>query len=219
MSQNPIDLAFQAQGRAASGDSDPGLDETLALYVDGRLEQHQIAALHREALRHPGTFELLRASVDALGVRQRPVALRILGRLVRDGVQRGLELVNAFELTLREPHGELVPALGRLRGEGAVDLLTIQGPGQGLDELELQVRPDGTTSLTVRADEIPGMQQDENASILFIADGKPREKRPFGKHSVTFAPLAESLYTIALTAKAPGAPSRTLIEAEVDLRG
>ncbi len=219
-----IDRLFELRGqRAPRSEPAPGSpsDETLAAYVDGLLPPAQRRVVVNQILACPDSFEVVRAFVDAVGMRTTPAPFRVVGRLL----QRGIELLNAFELTLRDPdQGRLVPALGALRrtdtGDGAVaELLHIRGPGSGLDELEVQMQTNGTARLVIRCDALPDLGAGEIPSVVFEVDGQPREKRPFTGEPVAFAPLGVGQFDIRLVAKAPGQPGRTLAEASVDLIG
>lgn len=206
---------FAAKGRAAISPDGLPSDEQLALYVDGKLLPHQRRLLEERALSCPHTYEVLKASVDALGVRREAATFRVVARLV----EKGLELVNAFEHRLRRPEGELVPALGALRGGEGTELLTLQGPGRGLDELELQRHGDGTAHLTVRGSGGLPLEDGERASYVVEVDGQARVKRPYSASPLDVGPLdAGSVYDVKVVAKAPGSAPRTVVDASVDLR-
>jgi hypothetical protein len=133
---------------------------------------------------------------------------------------RGLALLNAAELTLREltASGVPAPALGALRGGLARDgLVSIQGPGAGLDTLDLQVQPDGSVRLTVSGQLPPG-PEGELRAVLLEADGLTREKRPYSGDPVVLGPLERGArYRVAIVARRPGQELRNMGEAEVDL--
>ncbi len=215
MSHSDLNHVFAAKGRAAIDPAGLPNDELLALYVDGKLLPHQRRMIEERALNCPHTYEVLRAAVDTLGVRREAATFRVVARLV----EKGLELVNAFEHRLRRPEGELVPALGALRGDGADSLLTLQGPGSGLDELELQRHADGTAHLTVRGESELALATEERASFVVEVDGEPRVKRPYSSTPLDVGPLdAGSVYDVKVVAKAPGRSARTVVDASLDLR-
>ena len=188
-------------------------DEALAAYLEGRLSSGARRRLEQEALTDPARFELLRASVDAVGVKvRRP--FRVLARLK----DRGLELLNEVDLTLRSLL-DPPPALGALRRHsGAAEgLVALAGPGEGIDELDLQVLPDHTARVVVRCTEPLDLRVDESVSITLDTDGELREKHPFDGNSFTFSALQPGQHVVRLMARSPGRQSRMLAEAAIDL--
>ncbi len=218
---NPIDSVFSALGRAPvnSIPSDLLTDEILAIYLDGGLSPADCAALERRVLTDPAAFELYRAAVDVIGMRpaRESEPFRILARIH----ERGLKVLNELEHRFWAlVDGSLQPALGPLRA-GAVaepDLLTVLGPGNGLDELDLQLQSDGSTRLEVRSRVRPEVGADEKLSILLETDGQVREKRPFEGDRAAFDGLVVGRHVVTLQARAPGGQPRTLARAEVALQ-
>ncbi|GJM21930.1 MAG: hypothetical protein DHS20C15_18450 [Planctomycetota bacterium] len=203
--------------------AEPGPDfpseESFAAYLDDALPLTERRAFEARVLRDPAAYALLRCAVDVLAEAERPVSssTRILASIKR----HGLQLLNAMELsfqTLRD--GQLRPALGALRGEAgdeSFQLLRIDGPGHGLDELELSSQSDGSVQLTVRGREPLQLQAGEISSIVLEAEGEPREKRPFSGEPLGFTPLGHGRYTLRLVARAPGHPLRELACAHLEL--
>jgi hypothetical protein len=212
---HPIEDIFRHPGLLASSPAtDAGHhDETLAAYLEGRLPSGARRRLEREALADPTRFELLRASVDAVGGPARRPFL-VLARLK----DRGLELLNEVDLTLRSLF-EPQPALGALRRHpgAAEDLVALAGPGEGIDELDLQVLPDHTARVVVRCTEPLDLRVDESVSITLDTDGELREKHPFDGDSFTFSALQPGHHVVRLMARSPGRETRTLAEAAIDL--
>lgn len=216
-----LDHVFRVHGLRAV-DNEPCLgdipDDTLGAFVDGLLSQSERQRIADRLLLDPEAYDIVRAVADAVGLRSRPTVYRIVARVVQDG----LELLNGFELTLRQPSsGELVPALGAVRGENAqqTDLLHFDGPGGGLDEIEMQKQADGTARVVVTSHDLPALEEAESPSIVLECDGKTREMRPLTDQPVTFGPLREGSYDLKLIARAPGSTSRTLAEASIQLLG
>jgi hypothetical protein len=148
-----------------------------------------------------------------------PPSVRIIGRMAA----RGIELLNHLELTFRTlVDGPLTPALGTLRradtrAPAVSEWLCVRGPGQGLDELELQTQADGTVRLLVRCDRLPDLQPGETASLVLEVDGATREKRAFTGEAMSFAPLSRGSCRLRLMARAPGTTGRALAEATIQL--
>lgn len=217
-----LEQFFRTRG-AELWPAEPGPDfpaeEVFAAYLDDALPLTERRAFEARVLRDPAAYALLRCAVDTLAEAERPVSrsTRIVARLK----QTGLQLLNAMELsfqTLRD--GQLRPALGALRGEASEDsvqLLRIDGPGSGLDELELARQSDGSVQLTVRGREPIPLQSGEISSVVLEADGEPREKRPFSGDALGFSPLGHGRYTLRLVARAPGHPLRELASAHLEL--
>ena len=235
-----VDQFFASQGQSTRS-PEPGpqclSDEQLAGYVGALLPARDRQALETHALACADCHELLQVLVDVIGVREpalrtehrlapirtaEPASIRVIGRLVQRGRQRGLELVNAMDLVFRAlAQGSPAPALGALRGSAAAppvsDLFVIRGPGSGLDELEVQVQADGTARLTVHCRDLPALRPGEMLSVVLDVDGGPREKRPLGGEPISFAPIGAGDYRVRLTARAPGQPTRELAEASLQL--
>jgi hypothetical protein len=216
-------------------------DEAFANYLGALLPAQERAVLETHALACFPCHELLRMVVDMasagltaplpahpLSAREgtrspspEPLSLRIVGKLAA----RGIELLNHLELTFRTlVDGPLTPALGTLRraatpAPAVSEWLCIRGPGQGLDELELQVQADGTVRLVVRCDKLPDLAAGESASIILDVDGAARERRAFDGQPVSFAPLGRGSYRVRVVARAAGAPARALAEAAIDFTG
>jgi len=207
-------------------------DEQVAGYVSTPLSAAERERVESHALACAECQELLQAVVSVIGApgpaylpsrrpetvaAGEPVSLRIVGRLVQRGMQRGLELLNAADLVLRGLTPQPV-ALGALRGTPPTsDVFCIQGPGSGLDELQVQVQTDGTASLTVQCEKPPALGAGEILSVLLAVDGAPREKRPLGAEPVRFAPIGTGEYRVQVIARAPGQLPRTLAEASLQL--
>jgi hypothetical protein len=220
-------------------------DEAFAGYLAALLPAAQREALELHSLACADCHDPLRMVVDitseearlvvtpsrelvAAPVRAGHARLRIVGRLV----QRGIELLNHAELTFRTVMDPLTPVLDPVRGAAAAagvssdvgsgapatsEWISVRGPGDGLDELELQFQANGTAQLVVRCEHLPELQPGELASILLDVDGFAREKRPFSGEPLTFAPLGRGSYRVRLVARAPGGPARPLAEATLEL--
>lgn len=226
-----FDHVFALRGLLSSRSAPPGpecpTDELLAAYADVLLPIRARESLENHALHCAPCHELVRALVDAGIVRSEPVrvglratsstptVVTIIGRLV----QRGIELLNQADLSFGARGAPVpVPVLGGLRSTtAAADLVSIRGPGHGIDDIELQVQPNGTARLGVRCDALPDLPADEVLSIVLAVDGAPREKRPFDGSPVSFAPIGLGRYEIRLVARAPGRQARELSRAVIDL--
>ena len=212
---NPVDRLFRSCGQLPAPTEDVGpFEETLAAYLDGRLNPGARRHLENQVLANPEQFELFRAAVDTIGVTA-PQPFRVLARLK----DRGLELLNEVELAFRsllDPGPVALGALRRHQTENA-DLVTLFGPGEGIDELDLQAQPDHTTRLIVRCTDLLDLRVDESVSITLDTDGELREKHPFDGSSFVFAALTSGQHTVRLVARAPGRTPRTLAEAQIDL--
>jgi hypothetical protein len=233
-SSNDVNGFFAFRGEPVrSPDPSPAClsDEQIAGYVSTPLPNSEREAVETHALLCAECQELLQAVVSVIGAAgpalrparrpapaaSEPVSLRIVGRLVQRGMQRGLELLNAADLVMRGLSPQAVP-LGALRGAPpTADLFRIQGPGSGLDELQVQVQADGTASLTVQCEKPPALRTGEMLSVLLAVDGAPREKRPLGAEPVRFAPIGTGEYRVQVIARAPGEQPRTLAEASLQL--
>lgn len=220
---NQIFESFLRQRGADLWPADPGPDfpaeEDFAAYLDDVLPLTERRAFEKRVLRDPAAFVLLRAAVDALADARQdvPRTTHILARLA----ERGLQLLNALDHSFRVlREGELQPALGALRGEASEsgsDLLRIDGPGRGLDELELARQSDGSVHLTARAREPLPLAEGEISSLVLEADGEPREKRPYSGDPLAFSPLGTGRFTLRLLARAPGQDARELACAHLEL--
>jgi hypothetical protein len=218
-----VSRAFRASGRprrAADPDSGCTPDEMLAGYLESRLSERDRQLLEDHALHCGDCNEVLSSAVDAVGVSAPiPASVHILGRLTRHGI----ELLNHFELAIRSLGDSMpVPALGALRGISTEapptsEMVILAGPGNGLDELELQVQSNGATRLSVRCAHLPELRPGEIVSVILEVDGTPREKRPLSGEAISFAPLGPGHYCVRLMARAPGCPSRELSQAIIDL--
>lgn len=198
-------------------------DEIVAGYLESQLPERDRQMLETHVLQCSDCHEVLKSAVDAIGVAvpaSTPVSVRILGRLARHGI----EILNHVELTIRSL-GEAAPApaLGALRratseAPPASDLVVLSGPGNGLDELVLQVQPNGSTRLSVRCTQLPDLRSGEVVSVVLEVDGTPREKRPLSEDTISFAPIGPGSYRVRLIARAPGGPARVLSQAILDLK-
>jgi hypothetical protein len=214
---NPIDAAFQLSGRSAADPcSECPDDDTLAAWCDRALSATETRALEDHALECPALLQTLGVLAEALAPAEPGPVLRVM--LAVRG--RGLALLNAAEVALREltSGGAPAPALGALRGGLAQDgLLSIEGPGEGLDALDLHVQPDGSMRVTVSG-RLPEGPEGELRSVLVEADGLPREKRPYSGEPVALGPFETgSRYRVAIVARRPGQELRSLGEALLDL--
>lgn len=194
-------------------------DDDVSAFLDGALPATQARAIEDHALECSATRAIL-ASIAESDDSPAP-APNPLVRVAACIKGRGLQLLNAAELALRElaSNGTPVPALGSLRGgDTATDgLVSVTGPGDGLDALDLQVQSDGTVRLTVSGD-LPAARSGEIQAILLEAEGLPREKRPYTGEPVTLGPLEPGArYRVAVVARRPGEDLRSVAEALVDL--
>jgi hypothetical protein len=212
---NPVDRLFRQRGHSPAPSKDVGpFEETLAAYLDGRLNPGARRRLENQVLADPEQFELFRCAVDTIGVTT-PQPFRVLARLK----DRGLELLNEVELAFRsllDPEPAALGALRRHKMENA-DLVTLFGPGEGIDELDLQAQPDRTTRVIVRCTDLMDLRVDESVSITLDTDGELREKHPFDGNTFVFPALTSGQHTVRLVARAPGRTPRTLSEAQIDL--
>ena len=221
MTDSPIDLFFAARGRATN-DLPTGRpdDETLAAWLDGGLSPGQRRLLEEQALTDPALFELLRAAVDGIGASVPAAGARPF-RVLANLKARGLEILNAFEVRFWAlvDGDQFQPAFGPLRRDAvtAPDMLTVRGPGQGLDELDLQLQADRTTRLVVRAELAPETAADEKLSLLLESDGVLRRKLPFEASGMILTDLAAGHHVLRLVARAPGGEARELARAEIVL--
>jgi len=219
-------------------------DEAFADYLGALLPAAEREALELHSLACADCHDLLRMIVDVaatgaqvFGAATAPAAaspgrlatrpsspVRIVGRLV----QRGIELINHAELVFDMLTSPGTPALGIARGTAeapaapataplASPWISVRGPGEGLDALELQMQTNGTARLVVRCEHMPALRPGELATIALDIDGSVREKRPFGGDPVTFAPIGRGAYRVRLVARAPGGTARPLAEASLEL--
>ncbi len=216
-----LDIAFATAGtrrlRQEPGPDCPS-DELLAGYADSLLTATEIRRLEDHALECPDCHLVLKTVLD---LRSAPATAPRRVSVVARVLQRGLELLNPLEVTLRSLVDGPAPALGAVRGEGAgasTEVIAVEGPGHGLDQVEIRLQPDGQVRLEVRGDEPPPVYAGEIASVVLEVDGAPREKRPFSGAPLAFAPQDHGSYRIRLVARAPGADPRELGEAVIELR-
>lgn len=216
---NPVRTLFDLAGTLAS-EACPSCpdDDTLAAWCDRALPATELRAVDDHALICSATRALLAALADASD--SIPTEPNSVVRVLAAIRGRGLALLNAADLTLRNLtcDGSPAPALGALRGGLASDgLVSIQGPGRGLDALDLQVQPDGSVRVTVSG-VLPEGPEGELRSVLLEADGLPREKRPYSGEPVVLGPVERGArYRVAVVARRPGQELRSLGEALLDL--
>jgi hypothetical protein len=197
-------------------------DDLIAGYIDGALSATENRQLEDHSLLCGDCHLVLKTVVDVRGLTEAatatvPPKVSLVARIA----QRGLQLLNPLEVRLRTLLDEgLTPALGAVRGDrsDASDVIAIEGPGQGLDELQIQLQPDGQVRLQVRGDTPPPVRAGEVSSVLLEVDGMPREKRPYTGEPLAFAPQGHGHFRIRLVARAPGEDARDLSEASVELR-
>ena len=125
--------------------------------------------------------------------------------------------VGAANVAQRARRQNIAATLARCKMGEIDEVIAIEGPGQGIDELEIQLQPDGQVRLQVRG-ESPPIQSGEISSVMLEVDGMPREKRPYTGEPLAFAPQGHGHFRIRLLARAPGEDSRELSEAVVELR-
>jgi len=167
--------------------------------------------MHHRTLHHPLQIAL---TLEVPKTTQRPPRKRRI-KPVRLRNRRRSRL----KLTVRRlREGGLQPALGGVRGESApAEVVTVDGPGFGLDELELASRPGGSVRLQVRGTRPLPLEEGEVSSLVLEVDGADREKRPFTGDPMAFGPLGPGVYRLRLVARAPGRPARPLGTATVEL--
>ncbi|RKY20134.1 MAG: hypothetical protein DRQ55_08705 [Planctomycetota bacterium] len=214
---NPISLAFSLAGaRSATPCPECPDDDALAAWCDRDLGATAARTLEDHALTCCSLSAVLGALAETLTPAETGPVLRVL--LAIKG--RSLALLNAADVTLREltTGGAPAPALGALRGGLAQDgLISLDGPGEGLDALDVQVQSDGSLRLTVSGS-LPEGPEGELRSILVEADGLPREKRPYNGEPIALGPFEPgSRYRVAVVARRPGQELRSLGEALLDL--
>ena len=216
-----IDTAFSTSG-AGSLPADPGPDcpseGFFSGYIDKSLTATEMRHIEEHALVCAGCHGVLKAMVD---LRELPTASSARLSVVARVVQRGLELLNPLEVSLRSLTAlDASPDLGAIRGSPSdmPEVISIDGPGQGLDEVQIRLQPDGQIRLEVRGDDPPPVYSGEIASVILEVDGKPREKRPFSGAPLAFSPQDQGCYRIRLLARAPGEEARELSETLIELR-
>ncbi len=231
---NLLDTAFATAGsRSLSPEPGPHCpsDGLLAGYVDEALTATEKRGVEEHALSCGDCHMLIKAVVD-LSLPAPLATPRV--SLVARVLQRGLELLNPLEVTVRslmeraDGEADLQPAaaLGGLRRSEAgsssesvaPEVIAIDGPGQGIDELQIRLQPDGQVRLQVCGNEPPPVHAGEIASVVLEVDGAPREKRPYNGSPMAFAPQNHGHYRIRLVARAPGEELRELSEAVIELR-
>jgi len=198
-------------------ESCPG-DDDLAALIDGALPATQARAIEDHALVCSATRAILSAVTEANESPAR--APSAVMRIVAAVKGRGLQLLNAADLTLRDLAGSAspAPALGGLRGDTATSgIVVLNGPGEGLDSIDMQVQSDGSVRLTVSGD-LPESPTGELRSVLLEADGLPLEKRPYAGEPVSLGPLEPGArYRVALVTRLPGEELRSVSETLLDL--
>jgi len=234
---NPSDLdRFLADDGQAQRRAEPGLncpsDQVLACYVAGRLPERELPALELHALRCPDCFELVKCLAAAPAGIARPRAatvplVTVAARLLR----RGLELLNAADVSLRDALNPAAPALGALRrapaartAEPATPLsveapasIHVSGPGPGLDEIVIGIESNGTARVEVRPASLPELLKGEILSLILEVDGSPREKRPFAGGPVALGPFGPGQYRLRLVGRVPGGEPREIAQALLEL--
>jgi len=206
-----IDSVFRAAGRADHQPcSDCPEDEALAAYQEGLLSATERRALQDHALACAYSQGLLAVLAEQRAGSERVTGLHIVARLAK----RGLALLNAAELTLRGLVAQ--PALGSLRGDETCPLLRIAGPGQGLDEIELQTQADGSVRCIVSG-ELVERGEGSRSSVALEVDGILREKRPFSGDRLSFGPLTGGSCRITLLTRRPGEAAHEVSAAVLDL--
>jgi hypothetical protein len=155
----------------------------------------------------------------------RPVPVR---RLVARLASRGLQLLELVDETIdavlapaaQQPRLAPALALGKLRGAAPTsEPLTLPGPGQGLDTIELQAQADDTARVVVHGSRPADLRPEDQLALVLEVDGALRERRPFVGQPVAFAPVVAGRHSIRLVARARGGAQRELSRAEIDLRG
>jgi len=218
-----IDTAFSTSGGGPLP-SEPGpecpSDGLLSGYMDHALPATEIRHIEDHSLICGACHTIVKTMADLRGLPMRPAArVSVVARIV----QRGLELLNPLEVTLRSlasPQAGPAPALGAVRGagEGGPEMIAIDGPGHGIDEVQIRLQPDGQVRLEIRGDDPPPVYAGEIASVVLEVDGAPREKRPYSGAPLAFSPQEHGHYRIRLVARAPGEDVRELSEAIIELR-
>jgi hypothetical protein len=209
-----IASVFLNQGQAAHASCDHcPTDDDLAGFFDQVLSATETRAIEEHALTCAYThavitsYAVVRSEAAQAG---RRVGLRIRARLV-DGC---IALLNAVDLTLRGLSAQ--PALGAVRGSESARLVRVAGPGDGLDEIELQAQADGSVRVVVSG-VLVDTAPDGRTSVVLEVDGMLREKRPYSGERVAFAPLTRGDCRITVLRRHPDGPALEISEARVDL--
>lgn len=214
---DPVRAAFLQHGMFPH-DSCPRCpgDDDLAAWCDRALAATATRAIEDHAL----VCAALRLTLSAISEARAPAEPGPLVRVLASIRGRALALLNSADLVLRElsSGGAPAPSLGMLRGGLASDgLVSIQGPGAGLDALDLQVQSDGSLRLTVSG-RLPRGPEGELRAVVLEADGVALEKRPYSGQPVALGPIERGgRYRVAVVARRPGRELRSLGEAHVDL--
>jgi hypothetical protein len=95
--------------------------------------------------------------------------------------------------------------------------VTLPGPGQGLDSLELQALADETARVVVHGNRPADLRPDDQLAVILEVDGELRERRPFLGRPVTFAPVGRGCHRVRLVARSRGGSPRELSRAEIEL--
>jgi len=209
-----IATVFRNLGQAAPVPCDQcPTDDDLAGFFDRVLSATEARVIENHALGCAYTHGVVAAfaAVRAEAIQsERQPGLCIRARLIEGGIA----LLNAADLTLRSLAGQ--PALGSVRGSETTNLVRVAGPGDGLDEIELQALADGSVRLVVSGD-LVGAALDGRTSVVLEVDGMLREKRPYSGDRVAFAPLTQGDCRITLLRRRPGGPAQEIGETRVDL--
>jgi hypothetical protein len=220
------DLFFQKRGlhtRPATPALGCPTDELLAGFASDLLPARDRQELVLHVLGCADCHDVVRALAD-IGVlvipAHRPVPVR---RLVARLARRGLELIELVDdvvgAALAPPTPRPAMALGALRGAGpTAEPVTLPGPGQGLDSIELQAQADDTARVVVHGSRPDGLRPDDQLSVLLEVNGSLREQRPFLDEPVAFAPVGPGRHRVRMMARARGGAARELARTEIELR-
>jgi hypothetical protein len=229
------DLFFQSRGlhtRPAAPALGCPTDELLAGFASELLPARDRQALVRHVLDCVDCHDVVRALADLdilVAPALRPVSVSVpVRRLVARIASRGLELLElvdeAVGAALAAPALQLrvapALALGGLRGAGpTAEPVTLAGPGQGLDAIELQAHADDTARVIVHGSRPDDLRPDDRLSVVLEVDGSLRERRPFLGQPVAFAPVGPGRHRVRLMVRARGGAARELSRADIELRG